>query len=260
MNAARSLRLFHRPMVSRLAAPQIAPVSRFRAMSSTTPKSGDGAIRHISQLDGTGLYFLSKIEGTAQVDACRERLRREIMFIDGVDYDGATPKLLEMNKVNSAGLWQKKLPYQATFWTAQVSGWASLPLVFYVGLAKPFNQICVTTEVPEPEDLQTMLEVGMWTWNWMEPPLGTVSFFLLCMQFAREASNNMGAKTPVMRHKEYLAASLQQAFPMYNGDIVADYAKATAFDDDDDDIKLDYLKQKDAHRAPCINDGNVTGK
>jgi hypothetical protein len=26
---------------------------------------------------------------------------------------------------------------------------------------------------------------GSWTWSWMEPPLGHISFFLLCLQFAR---------------------------------------------------------------------------
>jgi len=236
----RALRLLQRPLMPRLAP--IRPMSSMARTMSSTPAKVEAKcrdIRHISELDGAGLYFLAKIEGPAQIDACRERMRREIMLVDSLDYEGATPILLDMNRVNSAGLWQKKLPYQMTFWTAQVSGWISLPLVFSLACARPFNTYGVTTDVPEPEDLQTMLEVGMWTWNWMEPPLGTVSFFLLCMQFAREASNNMGAKTPVMRHKDYLAKQLQQAFPTYNKDIVRDYAMSTAFDDDDDDIKQD---------------------
>jgi len=49
----------------------------------------------------------------------------------------------------------------------------------------------------------------------------------------------MGSVTPVMRHKEYLADALQKAFPQYNSDIVRDYAMATAFDDDEDDIAAD---------------------
>ena len=30
----------------------------------------------------------------------------------------------------------------------------------------------MTTDIPEPRDLETWLEVGSWTWGWMEPPLG----------------------------------------------------------------------------------------
>ena len=29
-----------------------------------------------------------------------------------------------------------------------------------------------SNQVPPPEDLETMWEIGTWTWNWMEPPLG----------------------------------------------------------------------------------------
>ena len=37
----------------------------------------------------------------------------------------------------------------------------------------------------QEKDLETWLEVGAWTWNWMEPPLGTITFVLLCMQLSR---------------------------------------------------------------------------
>ena len=46
-----------------------------------------------------------------------------------------------------------------------------------------FNDVMVTTDIPPPEDLETVLETGSWAWNWMEPPLGQLSFFLLCVQF-----------------------------------------------------------------------------
>ena len=101
----------------------------------------------------------------------------------------------------------------------------------------------------------------------MEPPLGTISFFLLCMQarteraaacwrslvpptsglasvrshgltlrrntrllqFGREASNNLGAMTPHMRHKMQMADKLVAAFPQYTKDVVADYAMGELF-------------------------------
>lgn len=37
----------------------------------------------------------------------------------------------------------------------------------------------------QEKDLETWLEVGAWTWNWMEPPLGTITFVLLCIQLSR---------------------------------------------------------------------------
>ena len=88
------------------------------------------------------------------------------------------------SQVNSDGLWMHKLPYQAVRWTAIISGVVSLPLVFEIRTAKAFNDYLVTMEVPLPTsgELDTVLEVGSWTWNWMEPPLGTISFYLLCMQ------------------------------------------------------------------------------
>ena len=43
----------------------------------------------------------------------------------------------------------------------------------------------ICPDVPDEKDLQTPLEVGSFAWNWMEPPLGQISFFLLCAQYAR---------------------------------------------------------------------------
>ena len=34
-----------------------------------------------------------------------------------------------------------------------------------------------------------MLEIGSWSWNWMEPPLGTISFVILSFQLARDIYN-----------------------------------------------------------------------
>lgn len=55
------------------------------------------------------------------------------------------------------------------------------------------------------------LEVGSWSWNWMEPPLGTISFFLLCMQFAREQRVNIGIKPFTERLKLHQADKVHTA-------------------------------------------------
>lgn len=48
--------------------------------------------------------------------------------------------------------------------------------------------------------------------------------FTLVSQLARDASNNLGAMTPHMRHKKQMADKLVDAFPKYSKDAVADYA------------------------------------
>jgi hypothetical protein len=60
----------------------------------------------------------------------------------------------------------------------------------------------LSVDVPEAKDLETPLEVGTFAWNWMEPPLGQASFFLLCMQYARAQMQNLGIKpyTEYFRH------------------------------------------------------------
>lgn len=70
---------------------------------------------------------------------------------------------------------------------------------FDLTTAEIFNKAFVTADVPEPKDLETMLEVGSWTWNWMEPVMGQVSFFLLCLQFSRAQIEKLGLR-PYTEH------------------------------------------------------------
>jgi len=87
----------------------------------------------------------------------------------------------------------------------------------------------VTTEVPGQEDLETWLEVGSWAWNWMEPPLGQLSFFLLAMQFARAQLDNLGVKPYTGYMKQRRADRLCSQFPQYSKGLVEDFSKAMPF-------------------------------
>ena len=80
------------------------------------------------------------------------------------------------------------------------------------------NPICET---------QTTLEVGGWTWNWMEPPLGQMSFFLLTLQFAQNMMGNINSQ-PHLKMIQNRADKLHGQFPQYNKDVVADFAKANS--------------------------------
>ena len=92
--------------------------------------------------------------------------------------------------------------------------------------AEVFNAAFVTTDIPEPKDLETMLEIGSWTWNWMEPPLGTLSFILLCMQYARAQVQNLGIKPYTELIKQWRGERLAKAFPKYDPRVLLAYSES----------------------------------
>ena len=133
-------------------------------------------------------------------------------------------------EVNAENLNLARAPYYIGIGAALAGGYASIPLVFSKWAAKLTNEYAVTTEVPHNSDLETTLEVGMWSWGWMEPPLGTISFFILCMQFSRDQRTNLGLPLFTQRYQETCAVRLEKAFPQYDRLVVRDYARVMAFD------------------------------
>merc|ERR1719401_435001 len=113
------------------------------------------------------------------------------MAVDEVDWLTAKEKVKEINKVDCEGLFLVTLPYKVGITTGIVSGAACIPLVFDKTTCVYVNHHIVTGEVPEPQDLETYLEVGSWAWNWMEPPIGVASFVILAMQLVRSQMQNM---------------------------------------------------------------------
>ena len=117
--------------------------------------------------------------------ARKEILRRHIMSVDKVSYETACERFEEIAAKNREGMWLLSLPYKVGITVAVTAAVCSFPLVFDLGTVEWFNEYYVTADVPEPKDLETPLEVGSWAWNWMEPPLGQISFVLLCLQYTR---------------------------------------------------------------------------
>lgn len=162
--------------------------------------------------------------------ACKERLIREIMAVDEIPYEEADAKVGEMSRAHKAnqGFW--KAPYLVGIAVATTAGFASFPLVFDLNTSLWFNEYFVTADVAEPQDLETPLEVGAWTWNWMEPPLGQISFFLLCLQWARDQLLNIHVQPYTDTIVNYRAKSLASAFPQYDSLVVRDFALADMWD------------------------------
>merc|ERR1711862_3098 len=116
-------------------------------------------------------------------------------------------------------------PFYLGLSTSVVASCISMPLVFDLNSVKWFNRNYVTADLPEPKDLETFLEVGSWSWNWMEPVLGQISFLLLCMQFARAQMQNLGIRPYYNWQKERRATKLVEMYPKYNSDFIKNYSR-----------------------------------
>jgi hypothetical protein len=136
----------------------------------------------ISEMENETLILIAAM---GDYEARTEVLKRHIMAVDDVEYDEACNKFQEIASANQGTVNINVYPYFVGIGFGMIGAIGSLPMVFNLNTALWFNEDYVTTDIPEPRDLETMLEVGSWTWNWMEPPLGTLSFALLCLQFAR---------------------------------------------------------------------------
>jgi len=161
--------------------------------------------------------------------ARREALLRNIMAVDEVEYDDAEAVVDNIAQVNRERMFLQALPYHVGFGAAVSAGVLSIPLVFHLGTVEAFNTMFVTADVPEPKDLETWLEVGSWSWAWMEPLIGQASFMLLTMQFARSQLTNMGLKpySNWMRHRR--AQRLVARFPQYNSSLLRQFSEVDKY-------------------------------
>ena len=187
MLAARSLRtlgarsLAARGTQSRLAA--LKKPQRHLALAHKTEIDDERMPTTYADYSNHVLLMLSA-HGDDQ--AIRERMVRDVMKVDGVEHTEAEKTVGEIEQAAKSGLAMSRLPYRVGIAAALVAGFGSIPMCFDLHTVLWFNEQYVTMDVEDAKNLETWLEVGSWSWNWMEPPLGTISFFILCIQFARE--------------------------------------------------------------------------
>jgi hypothetical protein len=135
------------------------------------------------QMDNTTIVTLAAL---GVHDARVEVLIRHIMAIDDVPYHQAQSTFVNtIKKANHEGMYLLELPFQIAVATSLGAGLASIPMVFHLPTVAYVNQFYVTVEEPPLTDLETWLEVGSWSWMWMEPLLGVATFSLLCLQYMR---------------------------------------------------------------------------
>lgn len=164
--------------------------------------------------------------------ARKERLLREIMRHDSCTWEVAREKVAAMNKDNDKHGWMVTLPYKIGIFFGFVGGFASLPMVFHRDTALWFNEHFVHEPLPDEglEALDTIWGVGTWTWNWMEPPLGTASFLLLGLQLARAHMQKMNWKPYTEWVLNRRADRLAGLYPQYERQIVRDFSISDPWD------------------------------
>jgi hypothetical protein len=115
-------------------------------------------------------------------DAKEELLVRNVMAVDETDWDGGKEQVNKIKSDNLQFMGVASLPYKVGLVSFTTIGLASFPLCFHLPTVLWFNDNFVTFEMAGEGELDTWLEVGSWSWNWMEPPLGQASFFILTCQ------------------------------------------------------------------------------
>mmetsp|Transcript_13499 Transcript_13499/g.28977 ORF Transcript_13499/g.28977 Transcript_13499/m.28977 type:complete len:149 (+) Transcript_13499:650-1096(+) len=128
-------------------------------------------------------------------------------------------------ETNREGMTVAAFPFYLGLGVALTAGYASIPLVFHKESVEWFNENFVTLELPPPEDLETYCEVGAASWEWMEPILGHISFYLLCMAFARAQLQNLGIRPYYHWQLERRSRHLIQKYPQYDAEFLSNYSK-----------------------------------
>lgn len=132
----------------------------------------------VRDLDGTSLSTLGLQDHPVQ--ALEEMLKRHIMRVDGVQYATACRTFEKIEQTNHAGEHWMALPFQMAICTCGAGVLLAFPLVFHLPTVEYVNEHFVTADHPLAKDLETPLEVGAWSWNWMVR--STMFSFWECIQ------------------------------------------------------------------------------
>jgi len=180
-----------------------------------------------SGLSNESLIIMSNL--SENFEATHELLIRHVMDVDDIEYDEASKKCRQIEATAREGMFITTIPYKIGIFAALTTGFGAIPMVFDLDLALWFNERFVTADVADDKDLETWLEVGGWTWNWMEPVLGTASFVLLALQFSRAQLENLTIR-PFTRHlRVRRGMSLVKIYPQYDKDLLISFGKLITY-------------------------------
>lgn len=210
-----------------------ATFAKSKSISARSVVTIDEAKKAPSTYADLPFDILMMMSSSNDQKANEERLIRNIMSVDGIEHADAEKILYKIKESNRRGLGLACLPYYAGVTTALVAGFGSIPMIFDINTVMWFNELYVTSDVPEAKDLETPLEVGGWAWNWMEPPLGQISFFLLCLQYSRAQLENLGIKPYTQWYRTRRSSRVCKEFKQYSEDLIDRFSVNDPFHYDD---------------------------
>lgn len=220
----------------RFAAAEAEPlVSNQRKMRYPTIDDARAQAKGVSAMKASSLGILAKQEdydgdgflNDGPFQAAAERMRREIMRVDGVPWEEAERRLKGMDMLNENLTISRvgTVPHKTGIIVAIICGFGSIPLIYHRQTVEWFNKQFVTMDDPKEEDMETAFEVSNFAWNWMEPATGLACTVLLALQFSRAQALNMGWHPYTSWLRNHRAAQMAKAFPQYNKTIVTQYSK-----------------------------------
>lgn len=160
-----------------------------------------------------------------------ELLIRNIMATDEISRTDACYVFNVMRDYNQSMLWLYKVPYVIGVCAAFAAAVVSVPLTFHLDTAIWFNEIHVTADhAADPPDNWVLL-IGKWTsrahgngGNYMGGLLGTPTFVLVTMQYARSKMYSLGWHPYGDYVRGSRAERLVSRYPMYNGRLLSLWA------------------------------------
>ena len=176
------------------------------------------------ELSNEMLALMARDVSTAAHDVHQERLTRDIMAVDNVEYEEARRKMAEMFMENRAQSWWNRLPNDAGLFVSGAAAVVVVPLVFHFDIGHTFAE-WVDAEWDELPDHHSFAAVGTWTWAWMEPIIGTASFSILCLQLFRERMLALGVKPFSDFMLSRRAQHLVDRYPDYSPAIVRAFSR-----------------------------------
>ena len=162
-------------------------------------------------------------------DVHQERLVREIMAVDDVEYPQACERMKDMYKLNEDMSRWLLMPLHAGLVSCAFAGVVVVPLVFDHSIAISFAEFLGAEQPGQLPADASWATVGEYSWPWMEPLIGTLSFSILCAQLFRGALVNLAYSPYIEFCQSYRANNLSDAYPQYTRSIVKQFGRSQPF-------------------------------
>ena len=124
------------------AAVSVRVSARDMCSKVVTKEEARNLPREFEEMSNDTITILARM---GDQEAREERLIREIMRVDDVDWEGAQARFEEMCTANRKGMWLATFPYKLGLVTSVTGAVLSIPMVFDYNTILWFNEHYVTT-------------------------------------------------------------------------------------------------------------------